>query len=115
MQKLQIKEEMMAVVALLALGMLAIMPGLIAGSALTKSAKQVPNVVTQVSAAYCAYKSGLDGDRFKECMIDFWAPVSVATIISAPNLIDKIWATLRLGFQAIVKSPAVKAAIVAVA
>jgi hypothetical protein len=44
MQKLQIKEEMMAVVALLALGMLAIIPGTIAGSALTKSAKQVPNV-----------------------------------------------------------------------
>jgi hypothetical protein len=58
MQKLQIKEEIMAVAALLALGMLAIMSGLIAGSALTKSAKQVPNVATQVSAAYCGYITG---------------------------------------------------------
>jgi len=58
MQKLQIKEEIMAVAALLALGMLAIMPGLIAGSALTTSTKQVPNVVTQVSFAYCGYSSG---------------------------------------------------------
>jgi hypothetical protein len=36
MQKLQIKEEIMAVAALLALGMLAIIPGMIAGSALHK-------------------------------------------------------------------------------
>jgi hypothetical protein len=115
MQKLQIKEEIMAVAALLALGMLAIIPGMIAGSALTKSAEQVPNVGTQVSAAYCAYKSGLDGGRFRECMIDFWTPVGVATIIAAPNLPGKVWATIRLGFQAVVRSPAFKVAVVAVA
>jgi hypothetical protein len=114
-QKLQIKEEIMAVAASLALGMLAMTPGLIAGSALTESANQVPNVGTQVSTAYCAYKSGLDGDRFKECMIDFWTPVSVATIISAPDLPSRIWATLRLGFQAVVRSPAFKVAVTAVA
>ena len=36
---------------MLVLGMLAIIPGMIAGSALT-DAKQAPNVVTQVSFAY---------------------------------------------------------------
>jgi hypothetical protein len=55
--------------------MLAIIPGMIAGSALTKSAKQVPNVevpnvVTQASAAYCAYRSGWlsDLNLFGTCM-----------------------------------------------
>jgi hypothetical protein len=38
--------------------MLALVPGLITDSTLTKSANQVPNVATQVSAAYCAYRSG---------------------------------------------------------
>ncbi len=100
--------------ALLALGMLAIIPGMIAGSTLT-DAKQVPNVATQISAAYCAYKSGLDGDRFKECIIDFWTPVTVATIIAAPDPPGRIWATLKLGFHAVVRSPAVKVVVVAVA
>ncbi len=57
--------------ALLALGMLAITPGMIAGSVLT-DAKQVPNVVTQVSAATCAYISGGDWDNFGKCMAGFW-------------------------------------------
>ena len=67
----------MAVAALLALGMLAIMPGLIAGSALTTSTKQAPNVVTQVSLAYCGYSSGWwsDLDRFGRCMLGFWLPM----------------------------------------
>ncbi len=117
MQKLQIKEEMMAVAASLALGMLAMTPGLIAGSALTESAKQVPNVATQISAAYCAYKSGWFSDRgrFRECMIDFWAPVTVATLIGAPNLPSRIWAALKLGFHAVVRSPAVKVVVATVA
>ncbi len=114
MQKLEIKEEIMVVAALLVLGTLAIMPGLIAGSALA-DAKQVPNVATQVSAAYCAYKSGLNWGGFRECMIDFWVPVSVATIIAAPDLPSRIWATVRLGFQAVVRSPAFKVAVAAVA
>jgi hypothetical protein len=74
MQKLQIKEEIMAMAALLALGMLAMMPGLIAGSALTESAKQVPNVGTQISFAYCGYMSYTDSDSFLGCMRDFWIP-----------------------------------------
>ena len=74
MQKLQIKEEIMAVATLLALGMLAMMPGLIAGSALTKSAKQAPNVGTQVSTAYCGYTSYTDGSSFWDCMEEIWIP-----------------------------------------
>jgi hypothetical protein len=55
--------------------MLAIIPGMIAGSTLTKSAKQLPNVVTQVSAAYCGYSSGWWSDlgQFRNCMLGFWA------------------------------------------
>ena len=82
MQKLQIKEEIMAVAALLALGMLAMMPGLIAGSALTKSAKQVPNVVTQISAAYCGYTS-YTGGSFWGCMRDIWIPTGTILGTSA--------------------------------
>jgi hypothetical protein len=76
MQKLQIKEEIMVVAALLALGTLAIIPGMIAGSALTKSANQIPNVVTQVSFVYCGYSSGWWSDlgQFGSCMVAFWAP-----------------------------------------
>ncbi len=61
---------------LLALDMLAMMPGLIAGSALTTSTNQVPNVVTQVSVAYCGYSSGWWSDlgRFGICMLGIWAP-----------------------------------------
>ncbi len=89
MQKFQIKEEIMAVAALLALGMLAIIPGMIAGSALT-DAKQVPNVGTQVSSAYCAYKSGTGRESFEDCMLDMWVPVSISVIISNANVIDSI-------------------------
>jgi len=98
MQKLQIKEEIMAVAALLALGMLAMMPGLIAGSALTKSVKQVPNVGTQISVAYCGYKSGgfsnWDWGRFGECMLDIWAPAGVATALMARGSITTIVRTV---------------------
>ncbi len=76
-------------VALLALGVLAIISGMIAGSALT-DAKQVPNVGTQVSAAYCAYKSSTGRESFRECMIDLWVPVSVAVIVSNRDIIDSI-------------------------
>jgi len=52
--------------------MLAMIPGMIAGSTLTKSAKQVPNVVTQVSAATCAYITGGDWVSFGKCMAGIW-------------------------------------------
>jgi len=108
------------VAASTAFDMLSLMQGMIADSALTKSAKQVPNVEapnvgTQVSAAYCAYKSGLDGGRFKECMSDFWTPVGVVTIIAAPDLPGKVWATIRLGFQSVVKALAFKVGVATVA
>jgi hypothetical protein len=83
MQKLQIKEEIMAVAALLALGMLVMMPGLIAGSALTVSAKQVPNVGTQISAAYCGYTSYTGGNSFWGCMRDIWIPTGTILGTSA--------------------------------
>jgi hypothetical protein len=70
----------MAAAALLALGMLAIMPGLIAGSALTKSTNQVPNVATQASAAYCGYVSGGDWGQFGGCMVSILLPAKVAII-----------------------------------
>ncbi len=53
--------------------MLAIIPGMIAGSTLTESAKQVPNVVTQVSLAYCGYTAATGGS-FLGCMGEFWLP-----------------------------------------
>ena len=70
----------MAVAALLALGMLAIIPGMIAGSALTESAKQVPNVVTQVAGAVCAYQSGWLNDpiKFGVCMAAATLPAGYA-------------------------------------
>ncbi len=51
--------------------MLAIIPGMIAGSTLT-DAKQVPNVVTQVSAVACGYISGGNWDDFGKCMAGIW-------------------------------------------
>jgi hypothetical protein len=67
----------------MALGMLAIMPGLIAGSALTTSTKQAPNVVTQVSAAYCGYTSYTGGGSFWGCMRDIWVPTGTILGTSA--------------------------------
>jgi hypothetical protein len=55
--------------------MFAIMPGLIAGSALTKSTNQVPNVVMQVSVATCTFVTHLTGggrDAFGACMVGIW-------------------------------------------
>ena len=85
----------MVVAALLALGMLAIMPGLIAGSALTKSAKQVPNievpnVVTQVSAATCAYITGGDWDSFGKCMAGTWGIGITYAVAKQPGNIINI-------------------------
>jgi hypothetical protein len=56
--------------------MLAIMPGLIAGSALTTSTNQAPIVVTQVSIAFCGYSGGWwsDWGQYLICMAAFWAP-----------------------------------------
>ena len=72
----------------MALGMLAIMPGLIAGPALMKPAVQHYNVGTQVSVGYCGYKSGWFSDwgGFADCMVDLWIPkipVAIAGAVGA--------------------------------
>jgi len=56
------------VAASLALGTLAMMPGLIAGTALTKSANQVPNVVTQATIGYCLYMSYTGANSLGRCL-----------------------------------------------
>jgi hypothetical protein len=74
--------------------MLAIIPGMIAGSALTKSANQIPNVGTQVTSTYCAYKIGgfrnWDWGRFGECMADMWVPFIAYTSAGAPFIVRAI-------------------------
>jgi hypothetical protein len=105
-QKLQIRGEIMVVAALLALGMLAIMPGMIAGSALTESAKQVPNVITQVSFAYCGYRA-YTGDSFLGCMGEFWLPAGAilgtsaaigASYVTAGKALDS-WYLINTGLR----------------
>jgi hypothetical protein len=66
----------------MALVMLAMMPGLIAGSALTKSTKQASNVATQASILYCAYQSGWFSNlgQFGGCMWDIWVPKGFTSI-----------------------------------
>ena len=101
MPKLQIKEEIMVVAALLALGMLAIIPGMIAGSALTKSAKQAPNVGTQASAAYCGVTSYIDGSSFWDCMEDIWVPtgaiLGTAAAIGAAAIMSGVEDLVTIG------------------
>ena len=75
--------------------MLAITPGLIAGSALTTSTKQVPNVVTQVSFAYCGYSSGWwsDWDSFGKCMAGIWGIGITYSVAKQPGSIINIMRT----------------------
>ncbi len=71
--------------ALLALGMFAIIPSVIAGSALT-DVKQVPNVVTQATTAMCAAVTRLTGggwDTFGACMVGFWGGAAGYGALSA--------------------------------
>ncbi len=76
MHKLQIREEIMAVAALLALGTLAIMTSMIASYVLMKPSVPHYSVDTQVSLGYCGYKSGWfsDGGNFADCMVSLWIP-----------------------------------------
>jgi hypothetical protein len=83
MQKLQIKEETMAVAALLAMGTLAIMTSMIASYALMKPAVQHYSVGTQVSLGYCGFRSGGDLGRFADCMVSLWFPNIPVSIASA--------------------------------
>ncbi len=95
--------------ALLALGMLAIMSGLIAGTALTKSVNQVPNVVTQATFAYCGYMSltgaSSFGGRLWETLrpagfgIGLYGSSNLATV-GAGHLVARIGA--RWGWQDVI-------------
>ncbi len=92
--------------ALLALGMLAIIPGMTAGSTLT-DAKQAPNVVTQVSAAYCGYTSYTSGNSLLDCMRDIWIPtgaiLGTSTAIGVGHVTagEKLdsWRLIRTGLR----------------
>jgi hypothetical protein len=83
--------------------MLAMMPGMTAGSALTESAKQVPNVVTQISAAYCGYTS-YTGGSFFSCMRDFWIPTGTILGTSAGIGVAYITAGKALGSWRLIRT-----------
>jgi hypothetical protein len=61
--------------------MLAIMPGLIAGSTLTKSANQVPNVVTQATFGYCLYMSYTGANSLGRCLWETLPPAGAYTLL----------------------------------
>jgi hypothetical protein len=61
--------------------MLAIMSGLIAGSALTKSTNQVPNVVTQATFGYCLYMSYTGANSFGRCLWETLPPARAYTLL----------------------------------
>jgi hypothetical protein len=84
--------------------MLAMMPGMIAGSALTESAKQVPNVGTQISAAYCGYTSYTGGNSFWGCMQEIWVPTGTILGTSAGIGIACITAGKALGSWRLIRT-----------
>ena len=83
--------------------MLAMMPGMTAGSALTESAKQVPNVVTQISAAYCGY-IGATGGSFLGCMGEIWLPTGAILGTSAGIGVAYITAGKALGSWRLIRT-----------
>ena len=100
----------MAVVALLALGTLAIMTSMIVSYALMKPSVQHYNVGTQVSLGYCGYKSGWFNDlgRFADCMVSLWfpnIPVAIASAVGTGAGLVQIgrwvgsWALIRAGVR----------------
>ncbi len=60
--------------------MLALVPGLIAGSALTKSINQVLNVVTQATFGYCLYMS-YTGANSLRCLWENLLPAGAYTLL----------------------------------
>jgi len=97
------------VAALLALGMLAMMPGKIAGSVLTKPAIQHHNIGAQASLAYCGYQSGFsDWWGWGRCMYDIWVPDLTLTFGGAVAAADGVtaigervgsWRLIRTGLR----------------
>jgi hypothetical protein len=84
--------------------MLSLMQGMIADSALTKSAKQVPNVVTQISAAYCGYTSYTGGNSFWGCMQDIWVPTGTILGTSASIGVAYVTAGKALGSWRLIRT-----------
>ena len=77
----------------LALDMLAIMPGMIADSVLTKPAIQHHNIGAQASLAYCGYQSGFsDWWGCGRCMYDIWIPDLTLTFGGAVAAADRLTA-----------------------
>jgi len=61
--------------------MLVIMSGLIAGFALTESAKHVPNVVTQATFGYCLYMSYTGANSLGRCLWETLPPAGAYTLL----------------------------------
>jgi hypothetical protein len=61
--------------------MLAIIPGTIAGSAFTKSADQVPYVVTQATFGYCLYMSYTGANPLRHCLWETSPPAGAYTLL----------------------------------
>ncbi len=83
--------------------MLAIIPGVTAGSTLT-DAKQAPNVVTQVSAAYCGYTSYTGGSSLLDCMRDIWIPMGTILGTSAGIGVVHVTAGEKLGSWRLIRT-----------
>jgi hypothetical protein len=60
--------------------MLALVPGLITDSALTKSANQVPNVATQAAFGYCLYTSYTGANSLGRCLWETLPPARAYTL-----------------------------------
>ncbi len=80
--------------------MLALVPGLIAGCALTKSVNQVPNVGTQASVATCTFVTHLSGggwDTFGACMGGMWGGATTygALSLRARTFMDIVRGVVR--------------------
>jgi hypothetical protein len=75
--------------------MLALVPGLIAGSTFTKSADQVPNVATQATVGYCLYMS-YTGVNSLRCLWETLPPARAYTLL----MMDTGYASVVMGEKA---------------
>jgi hypothetical protein len=95
---------------MLALGILVMMLGLIAGSVITKPAIQHHNIGAQTSAAYCGYKNGWFSDwwGWGRCTYDIWVPDLTLTFGGAVAVAERVtalgertggWRLIRTGLR----------------
>jgi hypothetical protein len=61
--------------------MLALVPGLITDSTLTKSTNQVPNVATQATFGYCLYMSYTGANSLGRCLWEHLLPARAYTLL----------------------------------